>query len=84
MEFAELIRNKNDINAKEGTYGFTVLMFGKQKIIDYVKIFIIKFDFIYIASIYGHNDVLQKLLENKANINEQDNKYRLTALTLGN
>jgi hypothetical protein len=29
IQFAELIRNKNDINAKEGTYGFTALMFGK-------------------------------------------------------
>ena len=29
VEIAELIKLKNDINTKEPTYGFTVLMFGK-------------------------------------------------------
>jgi hypothetical protein len=32
---------------------------------------------------YGHTDIVYKLLENKANVNAQNNKYKLTALTLG-
>ena len=32
---------------------------------------------------YCHTDVVYKLLENKANVNAQNNKYKLTALTLG-
>ena len=32
---------------------------------------------------YGHSDVVKKLLENNADVNAQNNKYKFTALTLG-
>ena len=55
------------------------------------RVLIELFEFVWIddlikfrlASVYGHKDVAQILVDNKADVNKQDDKYKYSALSLG-